>query len=79
MIKYMITSRRQNAVQSQNLIIANLSFENVVKSKYLEVTVTNTNNIRKEIKLRGNACYYSVEKILSSRLLPKNLKLIGYI
>ena len=33
--------------------------------KYLGVTVTNTNEIREEIKRRvnmGNACYYSLEK-----------------
>ena len=36
------------------------------------ITVTNINDIREEIKRRinmGNACYYSFEKILSSRLL----------
>ena len=35
-----------------------LSFENVENCKYLEVTVTNTNDIREEIKRRmymGNA------------------------
>ena len=45
--------------------------------KYLEVTVTNTNDIPEEIKRRinmGNACFYSLEKILSSRLLSKKLK-----
>ena len=70
--KYMITSRRQNVIQNQNIVIGNLSFENVEKFRYLEVTVTNTNDIREEIKRRinmGNACYYSLEKILSSRLL----------
>ena len=44
------------------------------KIRYLEVTVTNTNGIREEIKHRinrGNACYYSLEKILTSRLLSK--------
>ena len=37
--------------------------------------------IRKEIKRRmnmGNACYYSLEKILSSRLLSKKLKVRTY-
>ena len=39
--------------------------------------LTNTNDIREEIKRRinmGNACYYSLEKILSSHLLSKKLK-----
>ena len=47
------------------------------KFKYLGVTVTNTNDIYEEIKYRinmGNACYYSLEKILSSHLLSKKLK-----
>ena len=51
------------------------------KFKYLGVTVTNTNSIREEIKRRinmGNACYYSLEKILFSRLLSKNLKVKTY-
>ena len=51
------------------------------KFRYLGVTVTNTNDIREEIKRRlnmGNACYYSLEKILSSRLLSKKLKLKTY-
>ena len=75
--KYMITSRRQNLIQNQNIVVGNLSFENVEKFRYLGVTVTNTNDSREEIKCRinmGNACYYSLEKILS-RLLSKKLKL----
>ena len=51
------------------------------KFRYLRVTVTNTNDIREEIKRRinmGNACYYSLEKILSSSLLSKKLKVKTY-
>ena len=43
--------------------------------------VTNTNDIREGIKLRmnmGNACYYSLEKILPSHLLSKKLKVNTY-
>ena len=75
--KYMITSRHQNGIQNQNIVIENLSFENVEKFKYLEVTVTNTNDIRQRIRRRinmGNAWYYSLEKILSSRLLYKKIE-----
>ena len=74
---YMITYRHPNVIQNQNIVIGNLSFENVEKFRYLGETVTNTNDIREEIKRRinmGNACYYSLEKILSSRLLSKKLK-----
>ena len=51
------------------------------KFGYLGVTVTNTNGMREEIKRRinmGIACCYSLEKILSSRLLSKKLKVKTY-
>ena len=77
----MIIFRHQNIVQIQNIVIENLSFENEGQFKYLGVTVINTNDIREEIKRRinmGNACYYSLEKILSSHLLSKKLKVNTY-
>ncbi|KAJ4448485.1 hypothetical protein ANN_10501 [Periplaneta americana] len=53
----------------------------VEEFKYLGATVTNINDTREEINRRinmGNACYYSVEKLLSSSLLLKNLKVRIY-
>ena len=44
-------------------------------------TLTNQNSIQEEIKNRlnsGNACYHSVQNLLSSRLLSKNLKIKIY-
>ena len=44
-------------------------------------TLTNQNSISEENKSRlrlGNACYHSVQNILSSRLLSKNLKIKIY-
>ena len=79
--KYMIMSRDQNIVRNGNITIGNLSFEEVEKFKYLGATVTNINDTREEIKRRinvGNACYYSVEKLLSSSLLSKKLKVRIY-
>ena len=79
--KCMITSRQQNIVQTQNIVNENLSFENVETLKYLGITITNINNFREEIKRRinlGNACYYSIEKILSSLLLFNKLKANTY-
>ncbi|KAJ4448659.1 hypothetical protein ANN_00049 [Periplaneta americana] len=79
--KYMIMSRDQNIVRNGNIKIGDLSFEEVEKFKYLGATVTNINDTREEIKHRinmGNACYYSVEKLLSSSLLSKNLKVRIY-
>jgi hypothetical protein len=75
--KYMIMSRHPNSGQNQNIRIANESFENVAKFKYLGTTLTNQNDIRDEFKNRlnsGNACYYSVQNLLSSRLIIKKPK-----
>ena len=49
--------------------------------KYLGTNLTNQNSIQEEIKSRlkaGNACYHSVQNILSSRLLSKHLKIKIY-
>jgi len=62
--------------------IDNSTFERVEDFKYLGTTLTNQNSIAEEIKCRlrsGNACYHSVKNILSSRLLPKNLKIYRII
>jgi hypothetical protein len=80
--KYMIVSRHPNSRQKQNIRIANESFEKVAKFKYLGTTLTNQNDIHDEIKSRlnsENACYYySVQNLLSSHLISKNLKIKIY-
>jgi len=61
--------------------IDNSSFERVEELIHLGTTLTNQNSIQKETKSRmksGNACYHSVQNILSSSLLPKNLKIEIY-
>jgi hypothetical protein len=73
----MIMSRHQNSGQNQNIRIANDLFEKVAKFKYLGTTLTNQNDIHDEIKSilnSGNACYYSVQNVLSSRLISKKPK-----
>jgi len=48
----------------------------VEEFKYLGTTLTNQNSIEEEIKRRlkaGNACYHSVQNLLYSSLLSKNL------
>jgi len=60
------------------LKIDNSSIESVEEFKYLGTTLTNKNSIQEEIKNRsklGNACYYSVQNLLSSSLLSKKLKI----
>ena len=44
----------------------------------METPLTNQNSLQEEIKSRlksGNACYHSVQNLLSSSLLSKNLKI----
>ena len=59
----------------------NSTFERVEEFKYLGTTLRNRNFIAEEIKRRlrsGNACYHSVQKLLSSRLRSNNLKIKIY-
>jgi hypothetical protein len=59
----------------------NSAIESVEEIKYLGTTLTNQNSIQEEIKSRlrlGNACYYSVQNLLFSSLLSKNLKIKIY-
>ncbi|KAJ4433757.1 hypothetical protein ANN_16069 [Periplaneta americana] len=74
-------SKWSNILRNGTIKVGDLSFEEVEKFTYLGATVTNVNDTREEIKRRinmGNACYYSVEKLLSSNLLSKNLKVRIY-
>jgi len=79
--KYMVMSREQNAGRIHNVRIDNSNFERVEKFKYLVTDLTNQNSIGEEIKSRlrsGSACYHSVQNLLSSRFLSKNLKIKIY-
>jgi hypothetical protein len=74
----MLLSRHHNAGQNHDIKIANRCFENVAQFKYLGMTVSNQNLIMEKLKRRlnlGNACYHSVQNLLSSHLLSKNVKL----
>jgi hypothetical protein len=49
--------------------------------RHLGTTITNSNLIQEEIKRRwnsGNACYHSMQNLLSYRLLSKNIKIRIY-
>ena len=73
--KYVVMSREQTAGLSHTVKVDNSSIERVEEFKYLGTTLTNQNSTQKEIKSRlklGNACYHSVQNLLSSSLLSKN-------
>jgi hypothetical protein len=79
--KHMLLFRHQNAGQNHDIKIANRSFKLVEQFRYLGTTITNQNLIQVEIKRRwnsGNARYHSVQAILSSCLLPTNVKITIY-
>jgi len=55
-----------------------IKLQSVEQFKYLGTTLTNQNSLQEEIKSRlksRNACYYLMQKLLSSSLLSKNLKI----
>ena len=79
--KYMAMSRDQRAGQSRDIKIDSSSFERVEQFEYLGTTLTNQNSIQEEIKSRlksGKACPHSVQNLLSSNLLTKNIKIKIY-
>ena len=56
--------------------IDNSTFERVEEFKYLGTTLTNKNSIAEKTRSRlksENACYHSVQNLLSSRLLSRSL------
>ena len=78
---YMVIFRVQNARGSHKIKRDNSSIERMGQFKYVETTLTNRNYIREEIKSTlksGNACYHSVQNLLSSSLLSKNINMQTY-
>jgi hypothetical protein len=79
--KYMVMSRDRNAGRSHGVKTDNSSIARVEELKYLGATLSDQNSIQEEIKSRlklGNDCYHSVQNLLSSRLLSRNLKIKIY-
>jgi hypothetical protein len=77
----MLMSRYQKTGQKHNIQVANRSFEDVAKFKYLGTTLIYQNCIYEQITSRvnaGNACYHSVQRLLSSCLLSRNVKVKIY-
>jgi hypothetical protein len=55
-----------------------LNVKSVTEFIYFGTTLTNQNDIHDDVKSRlnsGNCCYYSVQDLLSSSLISKNLKI----
>jgi hypothetical protein len=78
---YMFMSCHQTAGQSNYIKVANKSFEKMAKFKDLGATLTDQNCIHEEIRSRlysGNACYHTVQNLLSCRLLSRNVKIEIY-
>jgi hypothetical protein len=76
-MKYMLVSRYRNADQNWEIKIGNRSFENLSQFKYLGMIVSNQNLIQEETKRRlnsDNACYHSVQNLVSSHRLLKSVK-----
>ena len=76
----MFMPRNQNAGRHRSKINNN-SFWTVEELKYLGTAITDQNCIKEEIKSRfksGNACCHSVQYLLYSSLLYKNLKIKIY-
>jgi len=75
--KHMIMSCDRYPGKNHNIKIHNKAFERVEQFIYLGTILTNQNSIHEDIKSKmksGNVCYHSVQNVLSSSLLSKNVK-----
>ena len=73
--KYMEIACHQGMIANEHNMIGSNSYEKVKTFKYLGSLSTNQNSIQDKA---GNSYYYSVQTLLSSRLLSKNLKIKIY-
>jgi hypothetical protein len=77
--RVMFMPHHQPAGYSHEIDESNKPLTNVAKFKYLGITVTNQNVVNEEIKSRlnlwDNECCHSVQNLLFSCLLSKNVKI----
>ena len=79
--KYMVMSRDQNAGLNHSIRTDNSSFERVEHFRYMGTNLTHQNYIQEGNKCRlksQNACCCSVQNLLSSSWLSKNIKVKVY-
>ena len=79
--KYMKVECYRGLLASEHITVVSNTNKQVKTSKYLGSLLTIQNSIQEEIKCRlkeRNSCYYSVQTLLSSRLLSKNMKIKIY-
>jgi hypothetical protein len=76
--KYMVMSQDQDAGQNHSMKTDNSSFERVEEFKYFGTTLTYQNSIQEEVKSRLKLGHHSVQNLLSSSLLSKNVKIKIY-
>jgi hypothetical protein len=77
LIKYLVMCRDQNAGGSRNVKVDNSTFERVKQFEYSVTAFSNQNYFQEEIRnmlISGSNCYYSVQNLLSSILLSKNIR-----
>jgi hypothetical protein len=62
--------------ENYNLLTGNILIENMPKLKYFGMKVTNQNLVHEEIKILnwGNGCYCSIQNLVCSCQLSKNVK-----
>jgi hypothetical protein len=80
-IKYKLLPRYQKAEIKHTTKTANRPFEDTGKFNYLGASQTDQNCMHEEVKSRlnsRNACYHSVQSLLSSSIPSRNLKVKIY-
>ena len=78
---YMEIGHHRGMIAIGHIKIGSNSYQKMKTFNYLGSLFTNQNSVQEEIKCRlkpRNLCYYSVQTLLSSRLLSKNLKTTIY-
>jgi hypothetical protein len=79
--KCMLMSHYQKAGRKHSIMTASRFFEDLTKLKYLGTPLADQNCMHVGIKSRlnlGNTCYHSVQSLLSSSLLSRNVEVKVY-